>query len=469
MMKKLLLITQLLLISSMPLFARMKTCQISGTTDFSGEGDTISITVSPYNGRLNEIAENYSVVIRSGRFGIAIPAGDKARYVQVLFNRPESKYLPLVLLFPGDNLAVSIKNGKVSYTGPSAARFIAQQQLQDIADRSLRENQLRFTPATLERVFAHVDSAAFESLDYLDKVKGRIGPTAWRLLGNDAKAAAACTKLGYVNYACMNKTEEVQENFKHAFLQYGKPFNAFPSFSAADGSGYTRSGYSIEYIYQQYLVDSCVFSHKKFNIHEFYLYASKNFSGVIREQLLAHLFIVKRNNPELAVADISSALDYVKNKDLRRVLEKIRATNTVGGTAPAFTLVDMNNRPVSLIDFRGKLVLLDFWFTGCGACKDLAPRMFAIEKKYAGQPIVFITICVDKKREQWLATLKTNEYTSPLSINLYTGGNGYKDAVVRDYDVRGCPSVFLIDKNGKLGPKPALEVDEISRLIDSYL
>jgi thiol-disulfide isomerase/thioredoxin len=328
---------------------------------------------------------------------------------------------------------------------------------------------LRFTPATLERVFAHVDSAAFESLDYLDKVKGRIGPTAWRLLGNDAKAAAACTKLGYVNYACMNKTEEVQENFKHAFLQYGKPFNAFPSFSAADGSGYTRSGYSIEYIYQQYLVDSCVFSHKKFNIHEFYLYASKNFSGVIREQLLAHLFIVKRNNPELAVADISSALDYVKNKDLRRVLEKIRATNTVGGTAPAFTLVDMNNRPVSLIDFRGKLVLLDFWFTGCGACKDLAPRMFAIEKKYAGQPIVFITICVDKKREQWLATLKTNEYTSPLSINLYTGGNGYKDAVVRDYDVRGCPSVFLIDKNGKLGPKPALEVDEISRLIDSYL
>jgi thiol-disulfide isomerase/thioredoxin len=469
MMKKLLLITRLLLISSMQLFARMMTCQISGTTDFSREGDTVTITVSQYTGRLNEIAENYSAVIRSGRFGIAIPAGIKARYVQLLFNCPESKYLPLVLLFPGDNLAVSIKNGKVSYTGPSAARFIAQQHLQDIADRSLRENQLRFTPATLKRVFAHVDSAAFESLDYLDKVKEQIGPTAWRLLGNDAKAAAACTKLGYFNYACMNKTEEVQENFKYAFLQYGKPFNCFPSFSAADDSGYTRSGYSIEYICQQYLVDSCFFSHKKFNIHEFYLYASKNFSGEIREQLLAHLFIVKRNNPELAVADISGALDYVKNKDLRMVLNKISATNTVGGIAPGFTLVDMNNRPVSLIDFRGKLVLLDFWFTGCGACKDMAPRMFAIEKKYAGQPIVFITICVDKKREQWLATLKTNEYTSPLSINLYTEGKGQTHTVIRDFDVRGFPTFILIDRDGKFCPKPALGVGEMSQLIDSYL
>jgi hypothetical protein len=118
MMKKLLLITQLLLISSMPLFARMKTCQISGTTDFSGEGDTISITVSPYNGRLNEIAENYSVVIRSGRFGIAIPAGDKARYVQVLFNRPESKYLPLVLLFRGTTSRYPSKMGKSAIPDP---------------------------------------------------------------------------------------------------------------------------------------------------------------------------------------------------------------------------------------------------------------------------------------------------------------------------------------------------------------
>jgi len=464
MMKKLLLISRLLLISSVQLFARMKACQISGTTDLSREGDTVSITVSQYTGRLNEIAENYSAVVRSGRFGIAIPAGNKARYVQLLFNHPEGRYLPLVLLVPGDNLAVSIKNGKLSYTGPSAARFIAQQQLRDIADRSLRDNQLRFTPSTLPRIFAHTDSAAFASLAYLDEVKAQIGPAAWRLLGNNVKAAAACTKLGYFNYACINKPEHVQENFKTALRDYGRPFNIFPSFSVDDGSGL-----SSEYIYQQYLADSCVLTSRKFSAHDFYLYASKNFKGEIREQLVTNLFIIKRASPDLQAADVASALSYVKNNALRSVLERIQAAGTVGGIAPVFTLLDPNNRSVSLNDFKGKLVILDFWFTGCGACKALAPIMYTIEKKYAGRPVVFITVCIDKKREQWLATLKTNEYTSPLSINLYTEGKGQAHPVMRDFDVRGCPTVILIGKDGRLGPKPVLEVDEMSRLIDSYL
>lgn len=464
MMKKLLLISQLLLISSVQLFAQMKTCQISGTTDFSREGDTVTITVSPYTGRLNEIAENYSAVIRSGRFGTAIPAGNKVRYVQLLFNRPESRYLPLVLLFPGDDLAVSIKNGKVSYTGPPAARFIAQQQLQDIADRSLRQMPLRFTPVTLPRIFAHTDSAAFASLAYLDEVKAQIGQAAWRLLGNNVKASAACTKLGYFNYACINKPEHVQENFKTALRNYGRPFNIFPSFSVDDGSGL-----SCEYIYQQYLADSCVLTSRKFNAHEFYLYASKNFNGEIREQLVTSLFVIKRTSPDLQAGDITNALSYVNNNDLRSLLEKIRAANTAGGIAPAFTLLDRNNKHVSLKDFKGKVVLLDFWFTGCGACKALAPIMHTIEKKYAGRPVVFITVCIDKKREQWLATLKTNEYTSPLSINLYTEGKGQAHPVMRDFDVRGCPTVILIDRDGRLGPKPILEVDQMSQLIDSYL
>ncbi|MET3606934.1 thiol-disulfide isomerase/thioredoxin [Mucilaginibacter rubeus] len=467
-MRKLLLLILVIFTCSRQLSALGKTGRISATTDFSREGDTLTITVRRYTGRLDEIARNFNAIYSKGRFELAIPAHEYAQYIQVQFHRPASKILDPVLLFPGDDMTISIQDGRVSFSGPSAMRFIAQQKLQDIADRSLRQNQQRFTPLTLSSIFAHTDSAAVASLNYLDKIKTQIGPAAWTLLGNNVKASAACIKLDYFNYAAMGKVE-VQESFKTALQHYGRSFNSFPSFLAADSLGNAQSGLSVDYIYQQYLADSCVLSHRKFNVHDFYLYVSENFKGEIRELLVANLFIIKRTSPGLPVADITNALSYIKNSDLRSVLENILAANTVGRIAPAFTLLDEKNKAVSLKDFKGKLVVLDFWFTGCGACRELAPRMHILEKKYAGRPVGFITISVDKEREQWLATLKTNEYTSPLSVNLYTGGKGYADAVVRSYDVKGCPTVILIDKNGKLGPKPVLEVDELSRLIDSYL
>jgi thiol-disulfide isomerase/thioredoxin len=467
-MKNLLLLVLAYMGCSAQLCARQKTSRINVTTDFSREGDTLTVTVRRYTGRLDEIAEEFNTVYNKGKFTLAIPARGYPQYIQLQFHSPSLKILDQLLLFPGDDMAMAVKDGQVDFSGPSGLRFAVQQKLQGIIDSSLRQNRLRFTALTLPRFFAHTDSAATASLDYLDGMKTRIGPEAWALLGNNVKASAACMKLGYLNYAALSKPE-VQESFEAALQQYGKPFNSYPSFFAADSLGNARSGYSVDYIYQQYLADSCVLSHRKFNVHDFYQYASQNFKGEIRELLVTNLFIIKRTSPELRAADVKNALGYVKDSDLRSVLERILAANTVGGIAPSFTLPDEKNRLVSLKDFRGKLVILDFWFTGCGACRVLAPGMHILEKRYAGRPVVFITVSVDKKRGQWLATLKTNEYTSALSVNLYTGGKGYAAAVVRDYDVRGCPTVVLIDKEGKLGPKPVLEVEEMSKLIDSYL
>ncbi|MEO3404965.1 TlpA disulfide reductase family protein [Mucilaginibacter sp. CAU 1740] len=467
-MKNLLLLVLAFLGCSAQLSARQKTTRIDVATDFSREGDSLTITVRRYTGRLDEIAGDFNAVCRKGKFTLAIPARGYPQYIQVQFHRPSMRILEQLLLFPGDDMAMVIQDGQFRFTGPSAQRFLAQQRLQSISDSSLRRNRLRFTPSTLPRIFAHTDSAAIASLEYLDGMKTRIGPEAWALLSDNVKASAACIKLGYFNYAAAGKPE-AGERYKTALQQYGKPLNSFPSFLAADSLGNARSGYSVDYIYQHYLADSCILMHRKFQVHDFYQYASRNFKGEIRELLVTNLFIIKRTNPELRTADINNALDYVKNSDLRTVLKKILAANTVGAMAPAFTLPDGKNRLVSLKDFRGKLVILDFWFTGCGACRELAPRMHMLEKKYAGRPVVFITVSVDKKRGQWLATLKTNAYTSALSVNLYTGGKGYAADVVREYDVRGCPTVVLIDKDGKLGPKPVLEVEEMSKLIDSYL
>ncbi|MFC0514616.1 TlpA family protein disulfide reductase [Mucilaginibacter angelicae] len=468
-MKKMTLVTLTGLLVFSRLFAGQKAARIGGTADFLRTGDSVLVTVRQYTGRLDEIATTYTAYASGNRLALSIPARDQPQYIELLFPNKGRTFLGPVILFPGDDMVIEVKSGSFLFKGSSAVRFSAQQKLREISIRFSQQMRLRFTPATLPRIFDHIDSGAAAQLNYLETKKKQLGLRAFRLLANDVKAGATCSKLGYLNYTCMNKPPEVQETFKTAFVQYGKPLNSFPSFSPADSSGKPASGCSAELVYQQYLADSCVFQQKRFSIHDCYAYESGHFKGEIREQLVTALFITKRSSPGITVADITQALDYVKNPDFIKVLEKIRATNTTGAAAPDFTLPDTANTPVNLKDYRGKLIVLDFWFTGCGACKAMAPRMQAIEKKYANRPVVFITICIDKKRAQWLATLKTNEYTSPLSLNLYTDGKGNEHRVIRDYDVRGYPTFVLIDKDGKLAPKPGLEEEEMSKLIDSYL
>ncbi|NVM62194.1 thiol-disulfide isomerase/thioredoxin [Mucilaginibacter sp. SG538B] len=179
--------------------------------------------------------------------------------------------------------------------------------------------------------------------------------------------------------------------------------------------------------------------------------------------------MLKRNSPEISAADMEDALRYVSYSVFRQVLEKIRARSTAGAVAPDFVLKDENDRPVKLSGFRGKVVILDFWFTGCGACKALAPTLYALEKKYAHRPVVFLSVSIDKSLELWLCTLKTNQYASPLALKLYTEGKGDQHPVIKDDDVHGFPTIIVVDKEGRLGPKPELNEDGLSLMIEGYL
>lgn len=105
-----------------------------------------------------------------------------------------------------------------------------------------------------------------------------------------------------------------------------------------------------------------------------------------------------------------------------------------------------------LHDFKGKVVFIDFWFTGCKACmlyheNFLAPVM---EEYKNNRDIVFLTVNIDDTRERWLRSLKGGEYTSPGAINLYTDGQGSNHEVIKHYKVYAYPRPLLIDKNGNV-------------------
>lgn len=118
-----------------------------------------------------------------------------------------------------------------------------------------------------------------------------------------------------------------------------------------------------------------------------------------------------------------------------------------GNLAPAFTLINDQGQSVSLNDFKGKVVFIDFWGVYCGPCiydiKNYVPKL---HEHYKNKNVVFINICVDAKPAEWKDALKKYSLSG---INLIAEGWA-NHPVCKAYNVTGIPHYVLIDKDGKI-------------------
>jgi thiol-disulfide isomerase/thioredoxin len=112
-----------------------------------------------------------------------------------------------------------------------------------------------------------------------------------------------------------------------------------------------------------------------------------------------------------------------------------------GKTAPAFTLVDLNGRKVSLADYKGHPVFVNFWATWCEPCKLEMPWLEDFSEKYKDQGLVVLGISTDDGGKDLVArTAKKLGVTYPILL---------KDDKVEDaYDIEYQPESFYVDKKG---------------------
>lgn len=112
--------------------------------------------------------------------------------------------------------------------------------------------------------------------------------------------------------------------------------------------------------------------------------------------------------------------------------------------APNFTFKDINGKEVSLSDFRGKWVVLDFWGTWCGWCIKGIPDLKAAYKKYAGKFEVIGIDCNETEAE-WREGVK--KYELPW-VNVY---NDQKDGqLIKEYKISGFPTKVIVNPEGKI-------------------
>jgi peroxiredoxin len=111
--------------------------------------------------------------------------------------------------------------------------------------------------------------------------------------------------------------------------------------------------------------------------------------------------------------------------------------------APAFKLTTSEGEQISLDDMGGKVVLLDFWATWCGPCKESLPDIQRVAKKFADQPFVVVSISSDSDANAWRTFVAKNNMT----WRQYRDADG---ALQRAYGVSTITRYFTIDTDGAL-------------------
>jgi thiol-disulfide isomerase/thioredoxin len=156
---------------------------------------------------------------------------------------------------------------------------------------------------------------------------------------------------------------------------------------------------------------------------------------------------------------------------LIKYYEEVQESNKMNNSpSPSFDYVNYAGGKSKLEDFRGKYVYIDVWATWCGPCRQEIPFLKKAEEKYKGKNITFISISIDKLKDQekWKTMIKEKELGG---VQLFAD-NDWNSKFVQDYKITGIPRFILIDPKGNIvkadaaRPSSAELIKELDSLIN---
>lgn len=177
----------------------------------------------------------------------------------------------------------------------------------------------------------------------------------------------------------------------------------------------------------------------------------------IRNDLLRDKFINYLINREVVMGyfdprakeRFETAKRLVKDPEIVKNIDLNIAKINVGIEHPdvsACTFEDVEGKKVSLGDFKGKYVLLDFWGTGCSPCIAEMPYFHALEQKLGGEQIVFVSVALQREKTSWIYFLKEHR----LSDNQFVMPDLNKNPIWEKIGLSGIPRFVLVGPDSKV-------------------
>lgn len=127
----------------------------------------------------------------------------------------------------------------------------------------------------------------------------------------------------------------------------------------------------------------------------------------------------------------------------RRFVERIELARAK--MAPPFSLTTLDGQHVAMDELTGKVVLVDFWATWCGPCREALPRIRKIAQDFNGQPLVVLSVSLDADATKWKDFIEKNKMTWPQYRDGREGGR-----MAKMFSVNAIPATFSIDADGVL-------------------
>jgi len=154
---------------------------------------------------------------------------------------------------------------------------------------------------------------------------------------------------------------------------------------------------------------------------------------------------VKRNFAGTKSADMADKL--LAQVKAQAVANKIKNSLKVGTTFPDFSEKDLAGKSLSIANYKGKIVMIDFWATWCGPCVGELPNVQAVYKKYHSQGFEIIGVSLDKDKSALNNFLKKN---TTMTWQQFFDGNGWQNKLSTKYGINSIPATYLLDGEGKI-------------------
>ncbi len=166
-------------------------------------------------------------------------------------------------------------------------------------------------------------------------------------------------------------------------------------------------------------------------IHKDFLTPFESHIASIVASLTTHL----KNNPQVQQYNTSI-------KQEQRI--------SIGQTAPEITLPNPQGEVQKLSDLRGKYVLIDFWASWCGPCRQENPNIVKQYNTYKNKAFTIFSVSLDNNSEAWKKAIKDDHLTWKHHVSDF---KGWESDIAKQYNIESIPSSLLIDPSGKIVAK----------------
>tara|TARA_R110002051_G_scaffold193361_1_gene261784 strand:+ start:639 stop:1757 length:1119 start_codon:yes stop_codon:yes gene_type:complete len=226
------------------------------------------------------------------------------------------------------------------------------------------------------------------------------------------------------------KLNEIQAEFNNIMQKHGDEFErklSLPENKGKDDSLFNKLVKLIE-------IDQINFIYRKPN------------NEISLQNMVRLSRAVSKDSLELYYNLLDNNLKTSKNGNILFEQKKMNKLK-VGSSIENFSARDLNNKEIAISEFKGKIILLDFWASWCVPCHEQNQKEFSkLYKKFKNKNFVIISYSLDKKeaKEKWREASKKDKINWVNISNL----KGFNDPISKQYNITSIPNSFLINQKG---------------------